>query len=63
MIADGGRSVRAYRPSRLNLNGENERDMEAVRRKEANLEFYAKRVENGQPLFESGSSGNNLNLA
>lgn len=52
MSPEGGRVVRAYRPSQLAVVEQDNEEAEVIRL--ANLEIYAKRVLAGQPLFEDG---------
>jgi len=49
-MINGGRCVRAFRPSRFSAN--DECDQEAGKAKAMNLELYAARVEAGLPLFD-----------
>jgi hypothetical protein len=50
MSPDGGKPVRAYRPSRCIGSEQDSDDAEVVRT--ANVETYAQRVSLGKPLFE-----------
>lgn len=50
MSPDGGRPVRAYRPSLFGMPEQENEEAETVRL--ANLKLYARRVSNGQPVFE-----------
>ena len=49
MWSDGGRPVRAYRPSLFGMPEQDNEDAEIIRL--ANLELYAKRARAGQPVF------------
>ena len=49
MWSDGGRPVRAYRPSLYGMPDQDNEDAEIIRL--ANLELYAKRARAGQPVF------------
>ncbi len=50
MSPDGGRTVRAYRPSRFGTIEQNNEDAEMIRL--ANLKLYANRVNAGRPIFD-----------
>jgi hypothetical protein len=54
MSADGGSSVRGYRPSRFGLPDEHNLEAEEVR--SANLELYSKRATAGLPIFEEDAA-------
>ena len=56
MSADGGSSVRGYRPSRFGLPDEQNLEAEEVR--SANLELYSKRASAGLPIFEEDKAPN-----
>ena len=51
----GGRTFRAFRPSRFVRREEAEEDLEQV--KEDRIRFYAERVRAGLPLFDFSSFG------
>ena len=50
MSPDGGRPVRAYRPSSYGTAERNSEEAEMMRL--ANLELYTQRVSAGKPIFE-----------
>ena len=50
-MLNGGRSVRAFRPSYFSAPDEYDEDTE--REKAVMVQFYAERVEAGLPLFET----------
>jgi len=53
-MIDGGRCLRAFRPSRFSALEEGEYDETTELAKAINVELYAQRVQAGLPLFESG---------
>ena len=57
-MVDGGRNVRAFRPSYFSPTDEYDEDTE--RAKALNMRVYAARVEAGLPLFERASSQSDL---
>ena len=61
-MSDGGRSIRAFRPSRLALDTEYD-DQEIVLVKQRNLQLYVERARAGLPLFEAVSPVSRLNVS
>jgi hypothetical protein len=49
----GGRTFRAFRPSRYTRQDETEEENGLA--KEANIEVYMQRAQAGQPLFDTGT--------
>ncbi len=54
MSPDGGRPVRAFRPSIFGTPEHDNEEAELIR--VANLRLYARRVSAGQPIFEDRDS-------
>jgi len=56
----GGRTFRAFRPSRFARQEDIEEEMDQI--KEERIRAYAARVQAGLPLFESGNAVGRLSM-